>query len=313
MDIRDTLDGVKRLSNFATTVFAVPYESDLKFQLWVPGLSIDPYAKEALVYDVRLNEWSGPWIKPATCGMVVQGPDPKDDRLFLGHGVDAFALKERKDFSENDLVDEDIDVTVTAVTTIVISGQTYAKVTLTYAYSEPLTEGFLFTQAPQRARAQIVTALGGNSYAVTLDRNIPVVNGAAFVSIPIELLVHYMDEAAGNVGIKKEFPQAQIYMEDLKAKHHYLGFISNSVGTTAWSPRIDHPSSGGWGFNWGFNWGSPRPSLSIPVRAAVPREHRRCETIRILYRHKWALEAVNILQMCLDFNPISSATTRAPR
>jgi len=312
-DIRDLLDAVRRLSNFGASVFSVPYESDLKYLLFVPDISTSGHAELAWVYDVRLNEWSGPWEKSVSTGIIIQGPDPKDDRLYLGHSKDAFVLKERKDFSSNDLVDEDIAVTLSSPTTVIISGQTYSKVTVAYSYSEPLTEGWLLTQDPHRGVAQIVTNLGGGNYSVTLDREIPLIAGAAFLSIPIEMRIEWVDEAAGNVGIKKEFTQTQVYMEDTSAKHHYLGWISNSIGIEAWSPRIDHPRGSGWGSDWGAIWGDPLPSHSIPVRAGVPKAHRRCETIRPMYRHKWALEAVNILQLAIDYNPISSATTRAQR
>ncbi len=106
--------------------------------------------------------------------------------------------------------------------------------------------------------------------------------------------------------MKKQLDRLFVYHENSEARHHYLGVISNVVGTEAWSPRIDYPHVGGWGTNWGGTWGDPLPSHSIPVIAEIPTLHRRCETLRPMYRHKWALEPINISQLSIDFTHIGS-------
>lgn len=311
-DIFDLLEDAKRMTNFKTATFGVSYSSEQKYQLWIPEIGSTPYATLGYVYDFLENSWLGPWKKKVTCGFVLS-PRSEVDLLYMGHAIDNYALSERKDYTEDDYQDEAIAVTVTAFGTTALNGVTVATATVSYSYSETLDEGWLFQQGNFRANVEAVSGLGGGSFLLTLSSNITVATGAANLSLPIELLIHWADDVAGNVAQQKDYVEAQIYMSDSSALHHYVGFVSDEIGTETWLPRITQTQSGGWGSSWGTIWGDPLPNFSTPVRAPIPREHRRARALRVLYRHRWAREPVNIIQMALSVNTISEMTTLSPR
>jgi len=311
--IKGDLDKITRSSAFQPATFFVPYESYQKLVVWVPAVSTEDFARLGYAYDLISQTWSGPWEKPVSCGVVLEGKD----KMFLGHPLDNKVLIERKDYTDNDFYDEEIPVVYSNIGTTTVNGVTVTTCDITYNYSQmAFDEGFLVIQTgdhgPLRATVLSFTDLGGGTFRCVLDKEIPLTFGSGRVGLPIEMLIHWVDDAARNPALLKDFIQGQIYMESNTAYHHYMGFMSDAIGQEEWLPRIDIPNTGGWGSDWGAVWGDPEPNLSIPISSEVPRDHRRCRTLRPMYRHKWALEPVNIVQMALEVYPLGSTTTRNP-
>lgn len=308
-DIYDLLTGVKRFQNFPTRVFAIPNDSDQKYILFVPEDGSASYSTLGYVFDYLENSWMGPWRKDVTCGLVSN----EEDVIYLSHALDFYALRERKDYQDYDFVDEEFSVSVTANGTTTLNGVTVSTADVTYTYSETLAEGWLFRQGVNRANVEVVTPLGGTSYRLALSRQFTITNTTADLGIPIEVLIHWADDPAENVGKVHDFVEAQIYMDGPSARHHYIGFSSDVIGAETMLPRIDQSASTGWGDEWGGIWGNPVSNFSTPIRAPVPRQHRRARALRTVYRNKWARERVDILQLSLVVNDISEMTTLAPR
>jgi len=96
--------------------FGIGYESDRKFILFAPTSGSDTYARQAFVFNLFTNSWTI-WEKEVGCGIV----NPDDNKLYLGSATSAYVLKERKDFSFTDHVDEELAVTVNSVTGTTLS------------------------------------------------------------------------------------------------------------------------------------------------------------------------------------------------
>ena len=136
----------------------------------------------------------------------------------------------------------------------------------------------------------------------------------ATLAAPIDLEIEYSDEAFGDPAVQKLVSQAILVFESDSAIHHEVGFRSNLQREVTWAQEITHdlPTSG-WGFDWGGNWGGPSGNLATPIRLAIPRDHARCQTLRTHYRHRTALEKVNLLELSLWFRSYSNRVSRKPK
>ncbi len=88
--------------------FAVSYESDRQYQLWLPTDPDDTFCSKCFVYNSLLDTWM-PWEETRTWGRV----HPTEKKLYLGDGSSNRTRIERKDYDRTDYADEEIPVTIT--------------------------------------------------------------------------------------------------------------------------------------------------------------------------------------------------------
>lgn len=88
--------------DYTSNTFAVSYEADKAYLLFMPSLIGDTSATQAFRYNVFSNSWTR-WTIPANCGIV----NPDDKKLYLGYGVDYFVVQERKNGTRTDYSDLD--------------------------------------------------------------------------------------------------------------------------------------------------------------------------------------------------------------
>lgn len=138
---------------------------------------------------------------------------------------------------------------------------------------------------------------------------VPVVSTGTLAA-PIDLEIE-REETFGDSGVQKQVTHSVLVFEEDTARHHEIGFRSNLMSESTWEDEIAFETvETGWGDNWGNNWGGPEGNLQTPLRVAIPRDHARCQTLRIFYRHRTALEKVSLLQQSLWFEPYSSRIGR---
>lgn len=99
--LADAADQVKAYA------FAVSYEADRQYQLWLPSSSGDTVCTQAYVYNSLRNTWTR-WEGNRTCGRV----NPADGLLYLGDGDTNQLRVERKSYDFTDYADDEITLHV---------------------------------------------------------------------------------------------------------------------------------------------------------------------------------------------------------
>ena len=307
-----SLNPITQYQSFSTVTHGVAYESDRKYLLFCQDTNQDTYARICYVFNYLTNAWTL-WRKDISCGHVLSS----DQKLYLGHASDAYVLKERKSYlaSNEDCQDEEFSTTVSATGTATVSGATVSTVTVTYSYTgTEMAAGWLFKYGHYEGRVVSVTNLGSGVYTLTLNDllTLPTPSFTATLYMPIDLLVEWVPEEAGNAGLVKQFSMFQIYQEENTASVHEVGFHADTQEVREWVDNTEITRRRGWGSGrWGVAaWGDEQAGLSTPIRVAVPRNHQRCRTLRTFYRHRQAKERVSILQTTLDVRSYGSKTMR---
>lgn len=118
-------------SNLEAYTFAVPYETDRKYLLWVPESSGDTYPSICYVYNTLTDSWTTYDIA-ATAAVVNQD----DDKLYLAKGSTTYVSVERKDYALTDYADEQLSVTCTAITDSVLTLSSVANIEVDDIYFE---------------------------------------------------------------------------------------------------------------------------------------------------------------------------------
>lgn len=93
-DMRALIANINAGTARACDVFAVSYESDRQYQLWVPDGSSEHNSQRAYVYDSMDGQWGGSPVGRMLCGLVFRGLD----QLVLGEQDNGHLLLERKTF-----------------------------------------------------------------------------------------------------------------------------------------------------------------------------------------------------------------------
>jgi hypothetical protein len=304
---------ILNFSNFKTITWGIAYEEDRKYILFTQDESGDTTATVAWMWNDFTRTWTRR-LKKAVVGIVPTA----QRKLFLGHAVDTFILEERKSFgtSNADYVDEDIDVTITAVgTTTDSDGNTVSQVTLTNTYTEETFEvEWLITQGTAFSRITAVTDNGANSFTVDCETLESFATGAATVSIPIISRIRWKPETADNPGAKKQFTYIVLSLEEDTAREVNVGFLSDVVNTETFVDPIVVSTTSGWGsILWGSDpWGSDGQGKSTPVRIPVPQKYQRCQGLSIVFRHERARAFFGITNLAYTVRMISDRTNQDP-
>lgn len=309
--IEETLERLERFSNFETTTYAVAYEREKLYLLWVPELEGDDHAGLCYVYNYLNDSWSGPWRKKTRAGLVLF--DTED--LFLAHADDSRVLKLRNTGLDNDYQDESIDVTATAKgTTTDSDGATVATVDVTYAYTGATLEaGWLFVDGATEDWVTAVTALGGTSYRLQLQTNpaLSAVPFAATLEIPVKTRIEWAPETLKDPSSLKQFVEAAVFFEEDGALRHTLGFKTNLSPAELFVSDFAVSAAAGWGTEpWGnFPWGGS-PLRATPARSYVPRGYQIASELSVIYRSLRAREWHDVLGMSVIARPFSERVSR---
>lgn len=185
--IERDLISMSALSNFATTAFAVSYETDRSYNLGIPTTSLDVQCTFVWRLNVFTNAWSHA-ITAVSAGAV----DPVTDQLTFTDQAASLLRRERKSYSRTDYADDELAVNITSS-----SGLT---VNLTSAAF--LVEGDMLVQGSNEI---FIDAIVGN--ALTMRSVATWSNGAATAYRPIDWAVEFEPFATDNAAALKHFTE----------------------------------------------------------------------------------------------------------
>jgi hypothetical protein len=256
--IEDQLSPLLDYTNLATTCFAIAYESDRKYMLWVPTTEDDTYAQKCHVYNVFTQAWTH-HDKPASAGFV----NKADDKIYLGSDLTNKILQERKDRDYTDFADEDIAVTLS-------SGE--ATTTITLVDASDIDAGDILTQGSEPW--SIIESADQTTGIITINvaRNFSA--GAATVKKMFECEVVHVAAHCGNPGAMKQVREVHPLLKEALFVEATMTFSTDLVYSED-SVTIEGFPSFLWGF---FDWGDvPWGGYSglFKDRAYITKEHQR--------------------------------------
>lgn len=262
--------------------FAVGYQSDRKYLLWLPKTTTDTVPQFAYVFNAFTNAWTT-WDFAATAGVV----DPVDDKLYLG--TDSLALnQEKKDLVKFDHSDGIVSVTVTNS----YPGRAALNSTSGINIGDAIRQGTKW--------ATITDII---SLDVLLDNNAQLANGTALVERSIQTEVEFKPTYCEAFGMIKRFREVLIHARDTYFKKAMIAFKTNFTPIT--NPTELTPSaSGGWGrFPWGkYPWGSNSIGDQT-IRTYVTREHSRGQWIALNFKVDYPYSNMGLTGFTLVYEP----------
>ena len=252
-DIENQLRPLYSLSNIETT-FGLAYPTDRKYILWMPQTATDTMPTKGFVYQTNTHQWTS-WDISASCGVYhfVQ------NKLYLGWS-DFYTRQERKTITDDDIRDNSISVSISAVSGVSVTVDTVSGVTV----------GMILRQGSIRGEVLAI-----NTLTLTIDSALPYATGAAFIDEPVIMQMRYNPIVYGNPGIRKIASRFQVFFGNALTSRAQLLFRSDyssfDEGTTV-IPNLGE----GWGTTaWGTSpWGGSIPVTQV-VRTYVPREKVR--------------------------------------
>jgi hypothetical protein len=246
-------------------------------------------------------------IKAVAAGHILS----YDNKLYMGHAVDAYMLQERKTYDGaasypkvwQNYADETIPITVTSCYTA--DGVTYVEYTWSdYGY---VPVGSVFTQGTSSAYIDMHTSIAGPVYTSKLDRyDASWVVGAATITLGIPSRVKWAPEHAGAYGTLKQFQETQVYLED--EPHNLAPILSTAL--SPWSYMLEYTTD--------MN-STEKPlstkdvtTLETPaiLRAIVPRDYQICRALGFIFEHSHANQFFNILSILHKLRVIGTVTAR---
>lgn len=262
--------------------FAVSYESQRAYYLWVPTLSTDTYPTQYYRYNTVTNNWTR-----GTLGKLCGGVNPYDDLMYLGNATNQFMDQERKNHNSFDYANY--------VSTNTISGVTGVTVTITNA--NLLEVGQVIYQS-SLLWGEIDSLV--DSTHVKMKYAVAFTNAAADVVEPISVRMKWAPCTFANPGINKQVREISILM---LGDFYGVGNVSFESDI---SPDMEEEecigiSSGPWGqFPWGgAPWGGNAPRRR-PLRVGVPRNQQRCSFLTVGFNQEvcfspWAIQGVSLI------------------
>lgn len=256
--------------------FAVSYETERQYQLWLPSGPNDTCCTQAWIYNSLLNTWTH-WTAPRTWGAVAPG----EDVLYLGDG-DANTIRvERKAYTREDYADEALSRTITAGLGRVLTLDSVAGI-------EP---GDLLWQSDEVHA--LITDVDEDASTVTTLTTEGFGAGPAQVLKAFDVRMKYAPASPAGPSIIKQWQQCTL---------HFRRFTVGNVCTVRFDTEkvpgessVDAAGGGGFGMDaWGSTpWGSPSGPRNR--RVGVSQSHTLGTQIRVglAIREAWAQWALN--------------------
>lgn len=291
--IEDQILPLLQFSNFATTAFAVSYESARKYLLCVPVSSTDTYARKIHVYNTFTQAWTH-WDKQVTCGIV----NPADDKLYFGSGISNYLKAERKMNDYTDFADEEIDVTIVSVsgTSVVLNSV------------DDLEVGDVFEQGSLPFSE--ITAIDVDTFTITLDVARSWTAGAAQVQKKYQCVVTFSPMNCGNPGVMKQIREIKPLLNTQQFQNASLKFTTDLIFSEEEVELVGYRSLL-WGY---FPWGEvPWGGISGigKDRAYIPPEHQRCSWLNTSFVTDSAYTKFELCGMHLVYEVLSERSEGA--
>lgn len=248
---------------FPTATWAVGYESDRKYILGTVTATNDETATQLFVYNALTDCWTK-WDIAAVFGLV----NPADGKLYLLQ--DDQMLQERKEFTNADYADAELDVTIVSQT----------DTTVVLADTTGINAGDSLFQANGADGINVVIDSVDSATDITIaNGDIEFSAGAALVLTPIPTTITWAPVFLENPTLMKHFQEFFIFFRTIDFDEIGLSYSTDITGSVT-DDVITPTFSLGWEeVGWdevGWEGGSNLPQA---VRRYVPLGARRCRWI----------------------------------
>lgn len=301
-DIEEQLKDIFDESDFNTFTHAVGYESERQYMLWT---SLDT-PRRGYVYNYLTQAWTRR-SKDVTCAHVMQ----TDDVLYVGHRVDYYILKERKNwYDQSDYTDEDVPQTIDSVGVGEDDdGNDVTTIRITWDSLEcndtPAVGWQIYQSGVGYANVIEAEDLTGSGttrqYELTLDREISFTASACTVYYSIPSRVRWAPETCGNAAALKQFSHVQVALEPWATSfttspwRYELGVSSDIDTTETMAANFDVTTL------------APGPVL----RTMVPQNHQHCRALNLVFEHNRCSEKFEVLNVGFSARIVSDRTAVA--
>ena len=308
--IENSLLKAIQYSAFNDTTFAISYESDRKYILFMPNSTNQEFPTIAYVYNSFVNSWTR-WLLDATCGIVKSS----DDKIYFGGKsagyTQGYIYKERKTYSQNDYIDDSWGSNILAV------NQLNGNTLLTLGRSEDAVVGYWISQTHPttgiKTKSKIIAVdtvsniikVHPESTAYTTDPEFPVE-----IVKPITCRLKWVQNTALNPGTLKQFRDAIVFFRQDTFSDLKIGYETN------YQPGYSYTSVatidvGDWGeFDWGtYPWHGLDDTYNQGIRVGVPRQKQKCLWISFSVEGSNAFSSFSVAGISASLEMLSERLT----
>lgn len=269
-------------TNFSTSTFAVGYESARLYMLFTVTETADTYATQAFIFNSFTNTWTR-WVMNRCAGIVSR----RDNKLYMGHPVNDFVYKERKNYNSSDFADEQYAVNIVS----------YSDFEITLTSAANATVGRTIKQGLKEA---VITAV--NSNVVTVNKILGWAPGAADVYVPIATEVQWVPADAQNPGYLKQFREVTLLFRSAAFNSIAVNFSTNSSSSETTNIVIPQFEGTWGGFPWGeLPWGGALGGQQ-PLRTLVPLEKQRASWLNVSVTSSQAFTSFSLAGISIIYN-----------
>jgi len=288
--------------NVNKTAFAVYYQTDSKFVLWLPLEETDTVARRAFVYSTTTQAWTT-WDLSKTCGIV----DSNTDKLLLGASDVNFVEVERKSLDRTDFADREFSRLILDYDSVnkIARLDSLINIAVGDKFVQTRTETVGTTVYNYEVEAVVTQIVSTDNNQIRLDTVYDFVIAAATHFKSYEVNVTWAPDMAGDPGVLKQYREATIRFKKSRISTPVLGF-SSDIQRGKDEIELSGPGLGTWGtFPWGgVPWGGD--SQQRGFRTYVPRGKQRCSLLNVSFRHKVAMEEWQIEGVTLTLEQLST-------
>ena len=269
--------------------FGISYETDRKYMIGLPTGDADTEAQIIYVYNVFTQSWTT-YDLAFRNGIIRK----EDDKIYLCK-TDTI-IQERKDYSDLDFAEPEIDVEATAVAGVNITVSNIVGVKVGYLYLEDTSNYSIITGVDQTTNT--ITVLDD------LEWNV----GVAEVRPYIQTSIEWNPITADTPNILKQWSEATLLVNKpiTSANVSFKTLTSGFYETV----NFNDTSEGPWGlFEWGdVPWGGT--GTLFRYRTWVPREKQRDSAIILKVEQDTINNDFEISGWSLIYRDISQRVTR---
>lgn len=281
----DDLDALRNIS------FAVAYETERKYILFVPRVAGETSPSQAYVYNIFTNSWTR-WPMAKRCG----GVDPYTDKLYLAPSDSNLINVERKTFSYRDYADYKATTTISTIVDKVV----------TLSGTDGIVPGDLILRDGKYAVVESVDSISGT---VTTTFAPSFTAGAGQIAAPVSSRLQWVPFSFGNPGVLKQFREASLLFKADFAGRAFLTFTSD-ISEAKEVETITGAGTSPWGWSpWGLSLWGGNPSRR-PARVYVPRNKQRCTQLTVEFSHGVAYTTYQLIGISLIANSVSERVIR---
>lgn len=275
--------------------FAISYDSDHEYILYIQTSPTDPQPTQAFVFNTITSCWYR-WTQPFVCGML----SPTQNLMVMGSYNNpvfgGYVYKERKTYTDLDYCDEDYGFNIVS----------YSGLTLTIDDSSNLAVGYTIQQNEITGISTAIITGVIDSTHITVDLPQQWAASSAIAYVPIDCVITTIQQDCGNPGMVKHFSEISLLFMEVNFDKVTVGFTSDFTSSPSTVDLLP-TKVGGWGqFAWGeLPWGGDIASGQQRIRTLVPRAYQRCNWIIVSVENQQAFTTFGLAGVSIGYNTMS--------